>query len=95
LIPGVPVQLFHSTPTPAEPAKLIFLDPPYRFLNEQPQRLQQLAEKLRDHLAPDGLVVFRHDAADRLDLPALDRADARTYGGMEIELLRRGAERPS
>jgi 16S rRNA (guanine966-N2)-methyltransferase len=95
VIPGDLFKYFQTTPAPAEPAKIIFLDPPYRFLNEQPQRLQQLAEKLRDHLAPDGLVIFRHDAADRLDLPALDRADVRTYGGMEIELLRRGAERPS
>jgi 16S rRNA (guanine966-N2)-methyltransferase len=89
IIPGDLFKYFQATPTPAEPARIIFLDPPYRFLNEQPQRLQQLVEKLRDHLAPDGLVVFRHDAADHLDLPALERADLRTYGGMEIELLRR------
>jgi len=90
VIAGDLFRYFQSTPIPAEPATVVFLDPPYRFLNEQPRQLQQLAERLRDHLAPDGLISFRHDAADRLALPALERADVRTYGGMEIELLRRG-----
>ena len=67
---------------------LIFLDPPYRFLREQPERLRELAEKLSGHLSAEGLVVFRHDAADKLDLPALERADTRTYGGMELEFLK-------
>jgi 16S rRNA (guanine966-N2)-methyltransferase len=30
----------------------------------------------------------RHRAADRLDLPALQRADERSYGGMTLEFLR-------
>jgi 16S rRNA (guanine966-N2)-methyltransferase len=68
---------------------LIFLDPPYRFLREQPGRLRDLAEKLAGHLSAEGLVVFRHDAADKLDLPALARVETRTYGGMELEFLRR------
>jgi len=88
VIPGDLFKYFQTTPIPAEPARIIFLDPPYRFLNEQSRQLRQLAEELRGHLAPDGLISFRHDAADRLDLPALERADVRTYGGMEIELLR-------
>jgi 16S rRNA (guanine966-N2)-methyltransferase len=89
VVPSDLFKYFQATPKPAEPARIIFLDPPYRFLNEQPERLQQLAEKLRDHVTPDGLIVFRHAAADQLTLPALERADVRTYGGMEIELLRR------
>jgi 16S rRNA (guanine(966)-N(2))-methyltransferase RsmD len=74
---------------PAERANLVFLDPPYRFLNERPEMLQRLAQKLFDeHLAPDGIVVFRHDEKDHLELPLLACADQRTYGGMTIEFLR-------
>ena len=81
--------------TPEAKASVIFLDPPYRLLREQPERLQGLAERLANHLSAEGLLVFRHDAADRLELPALARVDEREYGGMTLEFLRRlpgGAE---
>ena len=69
-------------------ADLIFLDPPYRFLRERPADLQRLAARLATHhLAPDGTLIFRHDAADHLDLPPLKPYDTRTYGGMTLELL--------
>ena len=68
---------------------LVFLDPPYRFLREQPAELQALAATLaQKHLAKDTIVVFRHDAADRLELPPLAGEDVRTYGSMMIELLK-------
>ena len=77
-----------ATATPEARADLIFLDPPYRFLRELPDALRTLSEQIaRDHLAPDGLVVFRHDAADALALPPLRRLDAREYGGMALEFL--------
>ena len=66
---------------------LIFLDPPYRMLREKPDRLRDLAGRFGDALAPDGTLVFRHDARDRLDLPGLERKDERTYGGMSLEFL--------
>ena len=73
---------------PAQRAALIFLDPPYRFLAERPADLRRLAESFaRHHLAADGLVVFRHDAKDRLDLSPLVVTDARQYGGMAVEFL--------
>lgn len=69
-------------------ARLLFLDPPYRFLKEQPQQLRDLAQRLvTAHLRPDATVVFRHDAADQLELPALRQYDLRTYGGMTLEFL--------
>lgn len=69
-------------------ADLIFLDPPYRFLRERPDDLRSLAEAYAERfLAANGLVVFRHDAKDSLDLPALKVVDAREYGSMAIELL--------
>jgi 16S rRNA (guanine966-N2)-methyltransferase len=72
----------------AEPkADVIFLDPPYRFLRERPDALQALAGQLAQQLAPDGVLVFRHDAADALALPPLAQIDRRTYGGMVVELL--------
>lgn len=69
---------------------LIFLDPPYRYLNEKPDMLRQAAEKLADrHLAPGGLVCFRHDASDSLTLPSLPVFETREYGSMTVELLAR------
>ena len=69
-------------------ANLIFLDPPYRFLNEQPDKLTQLAVDFAEkHLAAGGLVVFRHDANDHLALPPLNVVDRREYGGMTLEFL--------
>jgi 16S rRNA (guanine966-N2)-methyltransferase len=94
VVSGDLFKYFHTAPTPGEAATLIFLDPPYRFLREQPDRLVDLAENLRDHLSPEGFVVFRHDAADQLPLPPLAQADVRTYGGMQIDLLRRPTDAP-
>ncbi|MDB5320377.1 MAG: rRNA ((966)-N(2))-methyltransferase [Phycisphaerales bacterium] len=91
VVPGDLFKFFaHSTPPP-EPVSVIFLDPPYRFLREQPERLRTLAEGLATHLSPEGVVIFRHDAADRLELPGLVRADERTYGGMTLNFLRRAS----
>jgi len=68
---------------------LVFLDPPYRFLTERPAEVQRLAARIADrHLSPAGMVVFRHDARDALDLPPLAPADRREYGGMVLEFLR-------
>lgn len=72
----------------AASADIAFLDPPYRFLRERPDDLRQLAGHLGRLLTADGIVVFRHDARDALDLPALARYDERTYGGMALEFLR-------
>jgi len=89
VVAGDLFRFFGRGEAPAEPASVIFLDPPYRFLREQPERLQGLAEGLARHLSADGLIVFRHDAADRLELPGLVRVDERAYGGMGLEFLRR------
>ncbi|HEY7089367.1 MAG TPA: 16S rRNA (guanine(966)-N(2))-methyltransferase RsmD [Tepidisphaeraceae bacterium] len=69
---------------------LVFLDPPYRFLRERADELQRLADAIgRHHLATKGVIVFRHDARDRLELPSLVRYDEREYGGMTLEFLRK------
>jgi hypothetical protein len=60
------------------------------MVREQPEKLKHLVHAMLDqHLASDGLIVFRHDVQDRLDFAGARVADARTYGGMDIELLRR------
>lgn len=70
-------------------ASLVFLDPPYRYLNQQPDDIRRLATDLADrHLATDAVVVFRHDVRDELDLPPFARVDIREYGGMTVEFLR-------
>jgi len=72
-------------------AGMVFLDPPYRFLSERSAALQSLGKGMAErHLAAEAIVVFRHDAGDRLELPPLVRYDEREYGGMTLEFLRRG-----
>jgi 16S rRNA (guanine966-N2)-methyltransferase len=71
-------------------ADLVFLDPPYRFLRDRCDALRELAGTLADRrLAPDGFVVFRHDARDAMELPPLKVVDVRVYGSMAVEFLQR------
>jgi len=74
---------------PVNRVSLTFLDPPYRFLPERPDELQQLGSALvADHTLPGAIVIFRHDSAHHLELPPLARYDQREYGGMTLEFLR-------
>jgi len=73
---------------------LIFLDPPYRFLKERADDLQNLARAMSKHLKPDGIVVFRHDSEDSLLFPQLPVADTRSYGSMTLEFLRPADNKP-
>jgi len=66
---------------------VVFLDPPYRYLGERPAELQSLAAFIASKLAPESIVVFRHEAADSLELPPLVRYDLRVYGSMHVEFL--------
>ena len=89
VVAGDLFKWFKTTAEVARRANLIVLDPPYRFLKQRPDDLRRLALEMSEHhLATDGTLVFRHDAADELSLPSLERYDLRTYGGMAIELLR-------
>jgi 16S rRNA (guanine966-N2)-methyltransferase len=72
------------------PADIIFLDPPYRMVSEQPAALQKLASQMAGHLKADGVLIFRHDVADALPLPPLVCQDQRSYGGMVLEFLHHG-----
>jgi 16S rRNA (guanine966-N2)-methyltransferase len=92
VIAGDLFRWFASHPAiddPRSAVDLIFLDPPYRFVRENPQRLQELAQHLAAHLGEQGIVVFRHDANDAMELSSLQRYDVREYGGMVLEFLKR------
>jgi 16S rRNA (guanine966-N2)-methyltransferase len=80
---------FHTPPAEPSHADIVFLDPPYRFLIEEPHKLRQLARDMSVHLTASSVVMFRHDANDRLELPNLARYDQREYGGMMLEFLRK------
>jgi 16S rRNA (guanine966-N2)-methyltransferase len=81
----------HKEIAPESRADLVFLDPPYRYLKERPEDLQQAAKNIAVvHLNSNGIVVFRHDSADAIDLAPLSRVDQRNYSGMTIEFLRSG-----
>lgn len=72
----------------ASGADIVFLDPPYRFLNQHADELLQLTLHLtHSHLKPDGILIFRHDSKDQLTLPNLEVFDRREYGEMTIEIL--------
>jgi len=91
IIPGDLFKWFRQdVPSQGTPrVNLIFLDPPYRFVRERPGELLQLAGQFAArHLAGDGIVVFRHDAGDSLELTPLKRYDLREYGGMALEFLK-------
>jgi 16S rRNA (guanine966-N2)-methyltransferase len=95
VIPGDLFAWFNNDRRAAEQAELIFLDPPYRLLHEQPAELGKLAVVFASRdLAPGGTVVFRHAADDNLELPPLKAYDRREYGGMVVEFLRRANDLP-
>ena len=59
------------------------------MVREKTAELQAAVARLRsDHLSASGTIVFRHDAADRLEVDSMDVYDRREYGGMAIELMR-------
>jgi 16S rRNA (guanine966-N2)-methyltransferase len=81
-------------PAADQQASVIFLDPPYRYLRDRPDDLRSLGKRLAAHLSDEGVIVFRHDAQDRLELDGLSVGDVRTYGGMALEFLRRPSHSP-
>ncbi|HMB96217.1 MAG TPA: 16S rRNA (guanine(966)-N(2))-methyltransferase RsmD, partial [Tepidisphaeraceae bacterium] len=79
-----------NRPADADRAGVIFLDPPYQMVATQPKEMQSLIAKMAaNHLAADGVIVFRHDARDELELASLVRYDHRKFGEMMIEFFRK------
>ncbi len=87
---------FATSPELTQRANVIFLDPPYAFLKDRPEDLKTLATQIAaKHLAPKGLVIFRHDVADSLDLPPLQPLDTRDYGSMRVQFLTHPVTHPA
>ena len=92
----IPDDLFQWFSRPSDPSPvgtddigLAFLDPPYRYLRERAAELQSLVGRLvTNHLRQDGLIIFRHDARDELQLKGAEVVDRREYGSMTLEFLR-------
>jgi 16S rRNA (guanine966-N2)-methyltransferase len=86
VVAGDLFRWFETAPADAR-ADLVFLDPPYRMLREQPDRLRDLTARFQRVLAPGGTVVFRHDVRDSLEVDGLVETDRREYGGMVLKFL--------
>ena len=68
---------------------LVFVDPPYRDARDL-LRVVDLLDRLAPHLAPEGLVMFRHERRTKLPLEALRSlrcVDERELGTMRLWLL--------
>jgi 16S rRNA (guanine966-N2)-methyltransferase len=79
---------FDNEKRAVEKIELIFLDPPYRLLQEKPAELKKLASIFATkELAECGTVVFRHAVKDKFELLPLTVYDHREYGGMAVEFL--------
>lgn len=90
------VNAWSMRPPPGDPGfGLVFVDPPYRDTRSAP-RVVDLLERLATALAPDGVIVFRHEVASLASVPpemlaALEVVDERTIGPMRLTLLQRRA----
>jgi 16S rRNA (guanine966-N2)-methyltransferase len=88
----VSIENAWTTRVPSAPADgygLIFVDPPYKDA-VAPLPVIDLLERLRPHLAPGGLIVFRHRYRTRLPLEGLrtlECVDEREVGTMRLWLL--------
>jgi len=76
-------------PRPTGGFQLVFIDPPYRTAHD-PLRVLDLLERLAGSLAPDGLVVYRHESAGPRpadEPPSLRVVDERVIGRMRLVFL--------
>ena len=84
--------LWPSSWSSQEPWDLIFLDPPYALVEDPPARrklLEALELLLREHLAPDGLLVLhvKRNALREEELAAARASGRRAYGSSELWYL--------
>ena len=81
-------RYFDVSPVAEARARLVFFDPPYRFLRERPDELRRAMTAISaGHLESGGLLIFRHDGRDTLPVEALRSVNVREYGNMTIEIL--------
>lgn len=83
-------------PAPGEGYGLVFVDPPYRDVGDL-LGVVDLLERVAAHLAPEGVIVFRHERRTCFPVEALYRlrcVDERKLGTMRVWLFSR-AESPA
>ena len=75
---------------------LIFLDPPYALVAEDPVRAAWRAHKLVERLAPGGVLCFHFQVGhlDRDDFDAGLDVDLREWGSSALALVRRAHQPP-
>ncbi|HTW93979.1 MAG TPA: 16S rRNA (guanine(966)-N(2))-methyltransferase RsmD [Tepidisphaeraceae bacterium] len=88
IVAGDLFRWFDAAGGPGLKTDLIFLDPPYRYVAQRPDDLRRLARQLALHAAPDGILIFRHDVRNELELPPFKEYQVRKYGKMAVEFLR-------
>lgn len=73
----------------AEPPDLIFLDPPYKMVAQDPVLAACRAARLAEHLAPDGVLCFHFEEGllDEDDFDQHLEVDLRRWGRTAIALL--------
>jgi 16S rRNA G966 N2-methylase RsmD len=71
------------------PPDLIFLDPPYKAVTEDPTRAAYLAQRLLDRMAPGGVVCFHFldGSLDRDDFDAGLKVEIRRWGKSAAALI--------
>lgn len=75
---------------------LVFLDPPYSMVEEDPVKSVYRARQIAHRLAPGGCLVFHFETGvlDQDDFDADLGVDLREYGSSAIAFLYRAAEAP-
>ena len=88
-----PIELTPEGEEKEVPPALIFFDPPYKVVTEDPTRAAFIAQKLTERIAPGGVLCF-HFLDGNLDEDDFDtdiEVDLRRWGKSAIALLRRPA----
>jgi 16S rRNA (guanine(966)-N(2))-methyltransferase RsmD len=71
------------------PPDVVFFDPPYKAVTEDPTRAAYLAQQLVHRMAPGGLILFHFldGILDRDDFDAANQVEIRRWGKSAIALI--------
>lgn len=75
----------------AAECNIVFVDPPFKVINDDPEYVARLEEALRENLSPGALVVLRRETIKSNQpqaLPNLTLDDRRVYGRNTLEFYK-------